>query len=55
VNAEFVNVLALLAYFLFGTCAIVMLVGWALKHFGSARHRMTEAQGKPPAENRRQQ
>ena len=53
-NVEFVNVLLLLAYFLFGTAGIVLLMGWALKHFGSAKRRTARPKGKPPAESRRQ-
>lgn len=43
-NAEFVNVLTVLVYFLFGTVGIVLLIGWALKHFGTAKR---EAGHKP--------
>ena len=32
---EFVNVLLVLAYFVAGSASIALLVGWALKRFGS--------------------
>lgn len=32
-NADFVNLLLILAYLIFGTLGIALLAGWALQHF----------------------
>lgn len=32
-NADFVNLLLILVYLIFGTLGIALLAGWALKHF----------------------
>ena len=54
-NAEFINVLLVPAYLLFGIVGIVLLMGWALKHFGSAkRGTAKKPEDKPSAENQRQ-